>query len=273
MKKVSTSICLGLGDNIVARIIFDMIKHEYDEIRISHDKEIMRVYKGEDPAYSSFLQSIGTLLFTEYPYYFDNGSYTPINTLNTVKSVPTIIKPNLQPLLCRGKSLNLGEEYIVITTKIRGIQKHKFLLESIKLWKALSQLSSKYKIVILGEREVEKTFEYKRLPDLVYGIYEQIIANISTNRIIDLTIPSLGNTPPNISKIQQDGLIMQQAKCVITFGLGGNVWLAAVTSNQLVGLRDIADHDEAADLILNTKFSSVRVFKDWTQFIQALIEI
>lgn len=272
MKKVSTSICLGLGDNIVARIIFDGAKHEYDMIRISHDKSIIRSHKNGDVAYLKFLQDIGNLLFTERPYYFDNGSHPQIHTLNTVKSVYVPYQPNLQHLLCRGTTLNLGEEYIVMTTKIRGLSRKKFLPLSVQLWKTLRKLSNKYKIVILGEREVEKNIEYINLPDKIYGIYDQIISNLPEDRIVDLTIPALGIAAPNLVKIQQDALIMQQAKFTITLGLGGNVWLA-VASGQVIGCRDIDDNDVACDIIFNPQFASAKITKVWSEFIKRLEEM
>lgn len=271
MKRIATSICLGLGDNIVARIIFDTVKHEYEEIKISHDKAVQRHFKNGDLAYDRFLKEIGNLLFTEPPYRFDSGTYPPIHTLNTVSSLPVAItKPNLIPHLCRGTPLDLGEEYIVVTTKIRGISKKQFIQQSFQLWKALNHLSKKYKIVILGEREVERSLEYSNLTDMVYEIYSHIVANIPPDRVVDLTVPALGNTAPSLLKIQQDGLIMQQAKAVLAFGLGGNVWLAAVTSTQLFSYRDPLDRDHAANLIMNPRFSSIKPFKDWNAFIQEL---
>lgn len=268
MKQISTSICLGLGDNIVARMIFDTVKHKYDKIRISHDKNIIYHYKNGDTAYLNFLNKIGNLLFTEPPFSFETQSYPAIHTLNTVRTLYIPSPPNLQYLLCKGQPLNLGEEYIVITTKIRGILRKNFYPLSIQLWDALRRLSTKYKIVVVGEREVEKNIEYRGNPDLAYGIYEQIIANLPSDRILDLTVPALGNVAPNLTKIKQDALIMQQAKFVVTLGMGGNVWLAAAAGNQVIGYRE--DGDPATDIILGPKFISVKMTKDWKTFIQRL---
>ena len=90
------------------------------------------------------------------------------------------------------------------------------------------------------------------------------------NRIIDLSIPILGKPAPNLTKIQQDGLIMQNAKTTITLGDGGNLWLAAATGN-VIGYRD--DDDSSADLILNPNFTHVKMFKrpsQWPLFIKEL---
>jgi hypothetical protein len=273
MKKIATSICLGLGDNIVARMVFDTIKHEYDSIKITHDKNVMVSYKRNDHPYVKFLGDVGRLLFTEPPYSFDmNGNYPPIHTYNTISSIPVNARcKHLQHLLCHGIPLDINEEYIVITTKIRSIPRKKFFPVSIQLWRVLQQVSKKYKIVVMGEREVERNVEYTNMNDWVYGIYDQIISNIPADRIVDLTVPALGITAPEVTKIQQDGLIMQKAKLVITLGLGGNVWLAVATSSRIIGYRSDEDRDSSADLLLS-HFDHVRVYKNWKEFINKLKE-
>lgn len=270
MKKVSTSICLGLGDNIIARIIFDTVKHQYNEIRISHDQSVINHYKRGDAKYIQFLNDIGNLLFTEPPYFLDHNKYPPIHTLNTIKNFSPIAKPNLQHLLCKGTPLEINEEYIVITTKIRMIPKNQFLPLSIKLWKALNTLSNKYKIVIMGEKELNESAAYigDLSENLVYSIYEQIIANVPEDCIIDLTVPSLGLIAPQLNKIQQDGLIMKNAKFVIALGNGGNLWHAVATGNKIIAYRD--DPDNAADAILNPNFTHVKMHKNWLEFIKEL---
>ena len=54
-------INVGLGDNIITRLLLDRIKHNYDEIRISHNKKVMENYRDNDPKYWEFLDEIGSL--------------------------------------------------------------------------------------------------------------------------------------------------------------------------------------------------------------------
>ena len=273
MKKISTSICLGLGDNIIARIIFDTVKHQYSEIRISHDQAVINLYKKGDAGYLKFLNNIGTLLFTEYPYVFDKVPHQAIHTFNTIRNFSPIAKPNLQHILCKGAPFSVDSEYIIITTKIRMISKNKFLPLSIDLWRVLKQLSNKYKIVIMGEKSLDESIAYRQdLPENVaYSIYDQIISNLSSDRVVDLTIPSLGLIAPDLVKIQQDGLIIQGAKAIITLGDGGNLWHAIATGNKIIGYRDDQDHN--ADLILQPNFTHVKMHKIWKDFIKEVERI
>ena len=70
------------------------------------------------------------------------------------------------------------------------LSKHVFYPRLLNYGKYIKKLSNKYKIVILGERAVEMRKEYESSKSNVFGLYEQIIANIPTDRIIDLTVPS-----------------------------------------------------------------------------------
>lgn len=272
MNKISTSICAGIGDNIIARMIFDSCKHQYDEIRISHNQNIVKIWKENNRDHINFLNDIGNLLFNEKPYHFDRSQHVPIQTFDAIKKCSPIVKPNLQHLLCKGKSITSNDEYICITTKVRMISKNNFLPLSIQLWRVLKLLSKRYKIVIMGERRIEEFSIYRRSmsENITYSIYDQIIANVPEDRIIDLTVPTLGIVAPKLSNIQQDGLIMKQAKFVVCFGNGGNLWHAIATANKIIAYRDPNDKDHIGDALLNSNFDHVKMFKHWGGFIEEL---
>jgi len=280
MKKLEYEIYGGIGDNLIIRIFFDSIKDNYDQIRISHNKNVINVWRNGDPKYINFLNELGKLLFSEHPYIYDNGTYPHINAskeIFTLKLMPQ--KPNLDNLLCKGESLNLDEEYIVLTTKIRLISRNVFYPLSPQLWNTLRNVSKKYKIVILGEKDVEKSKEYlhDNNIEMVYGIYEQIIANIPNDRIIDLTVPALGITCPDLKKIQQDCLIMKESKATLTFGIGGNLWLALMVANTIgfrcepqTASKDLRDWYAITDLVNNPQFTTAFLTKDWKSFLEKL---
>ena len=268
MSVLETTICLGIGDNIVVRMYMDMIKHNYSCIRISHDKHVLRDFRGNDPKWINFLDNIGNLLFSEPPYQFTHTQYGPVQTHHMIVNLGVKIKkPNIDHLLCHGTPLNIGEEYIIITTKIRALPKMFLYTIMHKFWRTLKKLSTKYKIVIMGEREVEKSKEYAPFSNTIFGIYEQIICNVPPDRVVDLTVPALGVSVPDLGKIQQDCLIMKNAKFVISFGIGGNLWMASAVAN-VIGFRN--DNDDTTDVIANPEFTSLYLTKNWDDFIHKL---
>lgn len=269
VRTLEFEICAGIGDNLVVRIFFDSIKQNYNRISISHSRAVINHYRGGDQRYYNFLSDLSKLIFSESPFYFDpRGKFPTIHTEKVITELASKPKlTNLHKTLCKGESLNLGEEYIVITTKVRCLNRTTFFPLSIQLWAMLRELSKRYKIVVMGERVVEISKEYKGLESSIFGIYEQIIANIPSDRIIDKTVPALGITIPDIKNIQQDCLIMREAKLVVTLGIGGNFWLSAAVANTL-GFRE--DVDRVTDYITNPDYPTVFTTRDWALFMSKL---
>jgi hypothetical protein len=271
VKTLEFEICAGIGDNLVIRIFLDSIKHNYNRISIAHSRSVINYYRGGDQKYYNFLSELSKLIFSEPPFFFDpRGKFPPIHTEKVITELASKPKlTNLDKVLCKGTPLDVGEEYIVLTTKVRCLNRSTFLPLSVQFWAMLRELSKKYKIVVMGERVVEISKEYKGSENSIFGIYEQIIANVPQDRLVDKTIPALGITIPNMANIQQDCLIMKNAKLVITLGIGGNFWLSAAVANTL-GFRD--DVDKVTDYITNPNYPTVFTTRDWSLFMSKLQE-
>lgn len=265
-------INVGLGDNIITRLLLDRIKHNYDEIRISHNKKVMENYRDNDPKYWEFLDEIGSLIFSEKPYIFDKQdykSYAPVDYYNLISDPNTSkdSKPNLD-YLCQGQSLNINKEYIVITTKVRVLPNNVLFPLMDQFYSTIKPLCTKYQIVILGEREVEISKEYAMFPQSIYGLYDNIVNNLSKDIILDLTIPSLGITTPSIKQIRQDLLIMKEAKFVVVFGIGGNFCMSSAVANTINFRRDDEfPLTQLVNKINGSHYSNVFTTQNWQQFL------
>ena len=141
-------------------------------------------------------------------------------------------------------------------------------------WEVLQKLSRKYRVIILGERKVEMRKEYdvdhiRRGKPRPFGIYDDIVRNIPKDRILDLTVPALGETVSDLSQIQQDCLIMKEAKFVVNFGVGGNFCLATSVADMSVCYRsDTLSYTDA--IFHNREYPNAIVTKDPNRFLQAL---
>lgn len=276
MEVIESNIPLALGDLINIKACCDAT-NKYDQIKITFHKSLLDTsvstgmfdWSEKKIKWDKYLADIGKLFFSDPPYILNRSQYSFRDTSDFIKTFGlTPKKPELSSLLCKGIPLNIGEEYIVITTKIREISKKHFYPLSIQLWRVLQKLSKRYKIVILGEQLVETRKEYIGTQDIIFSIYEQIITNIPGDRIIDLTIPVLGENVSSLTQIQQDCLIMNQAKLVITLGIGGNFCMATAAASMLIGFR--ADQHWMADAVFNQQYSNAIVSKDWSYFIGLL---
>ncbi len=268
MRIFQSSIPIGLGDLIFIKGQLDTFKSNFDLIKIKFHTELIEKFRDNGPGYDLFLSEIAKLFFSEAPYQITEEPLpfrSQIEICNDYGLPST--KPDLKHLLCAGDSLNIGP-YIVLSTKIRYLPRTVFNQHAPELWSILRELSKKYKIVVLGERVVEMNAEYRHhTAEHIYSIYEDLIQNIPQEALVDMTIPALGISSPELSKVRQDCLILRDSEFVITFGVGGNFCMAVATAN-VIGYRD--DDEITAERVFSKFYPDVKVTKDWNQFVSLL---
>jgi hypothetical protein len=271
MKIYKANIAQGIGDNIMAKYYADtaLAQGEYDQIYYTHHAPIVELQKNNSQEYWKFLQELGQLFFPPPKFVYNVGQHPfrdATGLINDLQILPR--KPQYKDLLCKGALLNLDQEYIVITTKLRYFDRPYFDTVSKELWNTLNKLATRYKIVVLGEREVERCQDYQfHGINKIYGIYDEIIKNIPADKLLDLTIPKLGITSPTLSQIQQDCLIMSEAKFVMMLGIGGNYCMAMAVAN-MISFR--IDNYPIDNDIFSVPYPDAFMAKTWSEFIQKM---
>jgi len=268
----------SLGEIINFKHHLDAIKHNYDKIIISFHTELWKTglhtnasdWHVKKALWDKYIKDIGQLFFSQPPY-----ELRPVSTKFGGDINQFIATMNIRPqksevghLLCKGTPLNIGE-YIVITTKTREFHRHQFDHIAPQFWSIIKEISKKYKVVILGEKMVEMRKEYMGLNPRPFGIYNDIVNNLPQECIVDLSVPALGETVSDLSKIQQDCLIMKEAKFTISFGCGGNHCLSAAVSDMAIGYR--TDNFSYNDTIFNHReYPNAIITKNPEHFLQTL---
>lgn len=267
-KNLFMDINVGIGDHLFLRVFLDGIKDHYERIAITHSRPGMAFWHNNDANRWDFNLKLGQLVFSEPPYMLVPDAHFPFypneRIVRELNNKP--VKPNLD-CLCAGTPLNIGK-YVVLTTKVRQIIKSNFDLATTKLTPALRHLANNYTIVISGEREVQRTREYDAEcnNDQVFGLYDYLMNTIPHKKILDLTIPALGVTCSTLPQLQQDCLIMKRAEAVITFGIGGNLWMSTCVARKTIGWHGYLD--PIMDLMYG--FPGYSVTRDLDQFIRSL---
>lgn len=263
---------IGIGDFIYNKVFLEAVKHKYNSILIAPSIDALPFWHNNDPKRRDFNNALGHLLFSEPPFQFiPNPPYRfPFYPNDRIaRELNNIPLPTNFDCLCVGTPLNLSEPYVVLTTKTRQFPKTEF--ESIKdeLASVLQQLATKYRLIILGERKIEPSREYTAEcnKDQIFSLYSYFQSILPPERVLDLTIPALGITAPNLTQLQQDCLIMRQSRATITFGIGGNLWLALAVSHQTVAFR--TDTEPTTDLMHNG-FPGLAITKQFSQFVNIL---
>lgn len=156
------------------------------------------------------------ILYLKKDFYLNNFFFIDDNSLYSILS-QNIINNN----------------YIVITSKIRGFNKKNFNEIKNDFIKTIQKISKKYPIVLLGERIIDE-FEYKNPYNIntIYTIYDDIKNNID---YIDLTTDELLFNP-DIEIFKRDCTILSKSLATIGFGNGGNIWMSIFSSQQTINL-------------------------------------
>lgn len=270
-KQIGLDINVGIGDHLFVRVFLDRIRDQYDRIAITHSKPGMQFWHNNDPNRWEFLNKLSGIVFSEPPYVLvPNARFAFYPNERIVKDLnKSPVIPNIDGL-CAGKSLDV-KNYVVITTKIRQYDYRTFEQDKIKLTPALQSLATRYNVVLLGEREVQKSREYAAEcnKDFIFGIYDYLKAILPAERTIDLTIPALGITSSTFDQFRQDCLITKEARAVLTFGIGGNLWMSLCTAKHTLGLR--RDAEWTTDLIGG--LPGLSITKDPDQFIRSIEQL
>lgn len=223
----------GMGDILHSKQLLDEIKDNYDVINVYFDVRCLRDYKGNYDQFSEFTIKLLEELFSEPPYIIKDVpnaiSLPPIDLCHHIGSQFKIL--NFEKYFCKQSIENKREEnYIVILTKIRGLEYSFYQSIKERFLNSVNMLSEKNKIYIMGERKIGQNRENQiHGPNQIYSIYNDLIQNI--NNIEDLTVEELGITAPKYEDFLGDCQIMNGSKSVICFGVSGAVDMAMSVSN------------------------------------------
>jgi len=230
-KKLSGRINCGLGHMIFCKAQLDSVKDQYEEIKLAPDLKWLRISRQE--AYDDqhkFIFKFMKLLFDKPPYIISDDQNLPVKYgvpfMRDDGIMPVV--PDLVKYLCRGKPLPTKQKYIVLTTKVRGVDIiQTFQRNQDEFFSILQQLARKYRLIILGDRII--------WPNLLKYtcIYTDYIKNLKKYNLTDLSMDDRRISSPDLKMIQHDCMIMNGAEAVVTFGNGGNFSLAIASSKIL----------------------------------------
>ena len=231
--------------------MLDRFKHLYERINISFYTEYILAYRNGEQGNYKFLNDLAQLLFSEPPYnYIPEGHTARHFNPQEIQDhfAITMTHPDLAHIICDPNYYHGLSNYIVINTKVRALNKPVFDKIKVPFWNIMRQITAKKKIVILGERTIQMNHEYAYLGSMhVWSLYNEIIQNIPTNQLLDMTVPALGITPPDLQNIRNDSCIMRDANFVINIGIGGSFCLGASVAKYLITYR--ADIEQVCEYL------------------------
>jgi hypothetical protein len=152
-------------------------------------------------------------------------------------------------------------EYIVFHTKSRLSLSNDNQFIKNKLIELFINLKSKYKIVLLGERNFPETFE-KKFHHII-TIYDELQYLKNNNEVIDLTCDSIYNNL-DLNNYIDDVNVISFAKFNLFFGLGG-LLVSCLTYNHPSVICYTSQNNDYTDYFPNYFFESY-FYKDLNEF-------
>lgn len=241
----------GIGDILIAKMI---CKENNIQESIEYDKSLVKQYREDSKPYYHFLNQLTHTLFSKE------------NIKNNIKNNPDIY--NLTHTI---KDHSLSEyfdlnpvydfNYIVFQTKGRFLRSFT-LPQDIKniLEEKYLKLTSKYKIILLGEKKNQKNYEN------IYGILQNLNKN---NEVIDMTTDQRLHVDAEWNLFMRDISILHYSKLNINIGLGGNFVMSTAFSQNTISYTYNDMHPYMNTLKPNTCFSNIN---EYFNFIEDIIQ-
>lgn len=212
---------LGIGDLIL--FSSQLIYQNKTDICFSINMHLLGTHRAKDVnGYKTFVQNLMRKFFTGYNISFSENQNVPIIEHNW-KIIQKAIRD--ERVSNHFKSIfnqenNFDFEYYTIMTKVRSLHINDFNSIKNQLFERIN--NKRIKLVVLGERELEFSEEYRVIgKPMVYSIYNDIMSLVNKDLIVDMTLPKLGETTPNIDSIIKDMSIIKKSKKMILMGHGG----------------------------------------------------
>lgn len=239
----------GIGDILIAKMI---CKENNIQESIEYDKDLVKQYREDNKPYYYFLDQLIHVLFSK-----ENIKNNIKNNPDLYRLIPTIKDHSLSEYFDLRPIYNF--DYIVFQTKGRFLRSFT-LSENIKniLEEKYSKLTSKYKIILLGEKNNQKNYE---------NIYD-ILQNLNTNNeIIDMTTNKRLHVDSEWNLFIRDVSILHYSKLNINIGLGGNFVMSTAFSENTISYTYNDIHPYMNTLKSNTCFSDINRYFEFMESI------
>lgn len=224
MSNLKIKSTIGIGDIIIIYSYFKTIEKIYDSLVYIPNTGLFNL---RGPEYNIFIVDF-------FNWLKDNNKFE-ISLIEDPSAVNFNIKTcignpieYLTPIDLSNKLFDKSDiidEYICVNTKIRIDMSIQYNLE--QFINTLSEMSSKYKIVIMGEKSIPSTWENDCLmqKNCITSIYNKLK---TLDNVIDLTLEKELTLNPNLNQILNDLTVYKNAKLNINIGNGGNLILSGI---------------------------------------------
>jgi len=252
---------LGIGDLLLCYSYIMQHYEEYDKFFILLDYNIITLFRNDSNSIKEFTKRLTNKIFSdpkieiiEYDPYQNYDDYVPHDLLDNIISNQNIFRlVNMSHLIKNIEIKKYDKPYFILNTKIRLENYNFYLSFKDEFLKIINELSKSYKLILMGERQMEINREYSADPPGLgaFLIYDDILNNIDKNNIIDLTRNELLHQN-DINDFLKDCYLINKSSFSILLGRSGVSFIVSSFSDNVIGFRTY----DTCDIIKNNFISS-----------------
>jgi hypothetical protein len=207
------------GEMLIRMTKEDTLMININDITLDNYRDGSKSYKKFCIDYVKFLLSDYNVIECEPNIETDRRWELNIDYIDRMFSEPNV--RNILKSKFSNKTVEtFDSNYVVLFTKVRDYNRVFFDSISKQFYSKLNSIDSK--ILLIGEKKVQYTGEYKKLgSNTVYSLYNDFIENIDSDKIIDLTQNNFAPNNINLENILHDLSIISNSKNIIMIGCGG----------------------------------------------------
>jgi hypothetical protein len=174
----------GIGNILFCKAQLDTVKDRYKKILLSPDLVWLSGNRNAYDDQKNFIFGLMRLLFDDQPYEVTDDQAYPERTVLTFMTEDNILPviPDIRKYLCNTPNPYKNKKYIVVTTKVRGIDvwnAYKGVINDF--YNNIIRLSKRYEIVVMGERSIWMGLKKYNC------IYDDFVKYMGKNKYTDLT--------------------------------------------------------------------------------------
>lgn len=213
----------GIGDLIHCHAMFEAAKERFSDVEIIMDER--RLAEARNEEHIAFARRLLGALFRGPDYRIgsdERGEFIGMTPQALCRFGLEPVAPDLRRVLPVA-GVEPPPPFVAVATKVRGWARHRYEAIRETFLGLLASISRRLPLVLVGERVLSETPEYRGHGDgFAYSIYD----DLAGLPCVDNTFPEYGQRPAQWDQFRSDCTTMFHAERVITLGSGGNVSMA-----------------------------------------------
>lgn len=265
---------LGIGDVLLTKLHYDTISSKYSKIVLNTNLNIVNTLRSNDrspKSYEIFIKRLISTLFENESKVYINYDYEH-HMKQSIIGKYTYVHNDLSKYLTKyNEKFFINDPYIVISTKAVRVNISVYEKNKSHFLNLLENLSKRFKIILIGERNSSECSEYKTLEkkNTIHNMYNDFI---KVPNIIDMSIDKDLCINVDFDNYQMDCYLISRALFSLHLGIGGLFVTSSVLCRTMCMYIVNKNYGHIVEMDTINKFKTVEISKSYEDFSGKIIK-